>query len=67
MREADNQLLKAERPKLEIVYDVVDMAQVVEYYVKDYQRPPRDYEWFYDASKRKLILRLFIEKEQNTP
>lgn len=45
--------------RLEITWATVPMDRMVEYFVKGYERPVQSYDWFYDASKKIVVLKLY--------
>jgi hypothetical protein len=52
---------KGVRAPLKIQYETVSVEDVVRYFVKGYQGgPPEDFDWYLDATKGVVVLKLYI-------
>lgn len=50
----------SETPKLVTEWYEVGADKVVAHFVKDYERKPVAWEWFFDAGKRRFIFRVTV-------
>jgi len=48
--------------ELEITYQEFSLEDVIRYFVKGFEIPIKDWQFFIDPVKNKVILRLYIEK-----
>ena len=48
------------RPKMETQWREVSAAKVIAHWMKDYERVPEHYDWWYDATKAVFVFRMVV-------
>ena len=48
---------------MKILFQEFDVAKVMEYFVKGFEKKVSNWDWFYDPAKGKIVFKLYVIEE----